>query len=127
MAKAGEVLGAAGSAAEGLEVAERVVAVLEAVATEAAASKEAEIEADMREAVTGARVTEAARAVGSAAAAMDEDLVEGSAEGRAVVEREAAMPVAAVEVGLVAAAMVEVAKEAVVTVVAARPPSAQRP
>jgi hypothetical protein len=58
---------------------------------------------------------------------MDADLAEGRAEGRAVVEREAAMLGAAVEVGLVAAAMVEVAKEAVVTVVAAQPPSAQRP
>ena len=91
-------------------------------------------------AVTGAVVTEAAWAVGLAAAAMVEDLAEGKAEGKAVVEREAAMEGAATEVDLAAAAMVEglvvaakvaakeaAAKEAVVTVVAARPRSAQRP
>jgi hypothetical protein len=91
-------------------------------------------------AVTGAVVTEAAWAVGLAAAAMAEDQAEGTAEGKAVVETEAAMEGAATEVGLAAAAMVEglvvaakeaaakeAAKEAVVTVVAARPRSAQRP
>ena len=91
-------------------------------------------------AVTGAVVTEAAWAVGLAAAAMVEDLAEGTAEGTAVVEREAAMEGAATEVDLAAAAMVEglvvaakvaakeaAAREAVVTVVAARPRSAQRP
>ena len=56
-------------------------------------------------AVRGAVVTEAAWAVGLAAAAMVEDQAEGTAEGKAVVEREAAMEGAATEVGLAAEAV----------------------